>query len=196
MGSASPTAGWSAACSLGLRRALSPTFRAGAMVFFIPWRVVAEESGAAHFGFGGAMLLDLPGPALRLLTDVADFHFRGPRIIAVAGNLGHLWGEQHRIETRTKPNHSWVNSGRLTIGGNYSRSPIMIYQMAVAIFAGLVVAGAAVAQSSTPASEKQETSCTTSSAATSGSAGEKTSNSLAMEKSAILPNAGGSNSAA
>jgi hypothetical protein len=37
--------------------------------------VVAEESGAAHFGFGGAMLLDLPGPALRLLTDVADFHF-------------------------------------------------------------------------------------------------------------------------
>jgi transposase len=34
------------------------------MVFFIPWRVVAEESGAAHYGFGGAMLLD-----------VADFHF-------------------------------------------------------------------------------------------------------------------------
>jgi hypothetical protein len=27
------------------------------MVFFIPWRVVAEESGAAQFGFGGAMLL-------------------------------------------------------------------------------------------------------------------------------------------
>ena len=61
--------------SLGLRRALSPTFPAGEMVFFIPWRVVAEESGAAHFGFGGAMLLDLLGPALRLLTDVADFHF-------------------------------------------------------------------------------------------------------------------------
>jgi hypothetical protein len=37
--------------------------------------VVAEESGAAHLGFGGAMLLDLPGPARRLLTDVADFHF-------------------------------------------------------------------------------------------------------------------------
>src|ERR1035437_708062 len=47
----------------------------------------------------------------------------GPRIIAVAGNRGHLWGEQHRIETRTKRNHSRVNSGRLTIGGNYSRSP-------------------------------------------------------------------------
>jgi hypothetical protein len=38
----------------GLRRALSPTFPAGAMVFFIPWRMVAEESGAAH--------LDLLGP--------------------------------------------------------------------------------------------------------------------------------------
>jgi hypothetical protein len=24
-------------------------------LFFIPWRVVAEESGAAHFGFGGAI---------------------------------------------------------------------------------------------------------------------------------------------
>ena len=48
-----------------LRRALSPTFRAGAMVFFIPWRVVAEESGAAHYGLGGAMLLDLLGPMVR-----------------------------------------------------------------------------------------------------------------------------------
>ena len=45
------------------------------MVFFIPWRVVAEDSGAAHFGLGGALLLDLPGPARRLLTNVADFHF-------------------------------------------------------------------------------------------------------------------------
>jgi hypothetical protein len=34
--------------SHGLRRALSPTFPAGEMVFFIPWRVVAEDSGAAH----------------------------------------------------------------------------------------------------------------------------------------------------
>jgi hypothetical protein len=40
------------------------------------------ESGAAHFGFGGAMLLDLPGPALRLLTDV---HFSD---IAVRGDDG------------------------------------------------------------------------------------------------------------
>jgi hypothetical protein len=35
------------------------------MAFFIPWRVVAEESGAAHFGFGGAMLPDLLGPMVR-----------------------------------------------------------------------------------------------------------------------------------
>jgi hypothetical protein len=35
--------------------------------------------------FGGAMLLDLPGPALRLLTDVADFHFSD---IAVRGDDG------------------------------------------------------------------------------------------------------------
>src|SRR5450759_1298477 len=50
---------------------------------------------------------------------------RGPRIIAVACNCGHLWGEQHRIETRTKRNHWRVNSGRLTISGNYSRSPVV-----------------------------------------------------------------------
>jgi hypothetical protein len=38
------------------------------MVLFIRWRVVAEESGAANFGFGGAMLLDLLdllGPMVR-----------------------------------------------------------------------------------------------------------------------------------
>jgi hypothetical protein len=45
-----------------LRRAFSPAFRAGGMVLFIPWRVGAEESGAAIFGFGGAMLLDLLEP--------------------------------------------------------------------------------------------------------------------------------------
>ena len=35
------------------------------MAFFIPWRVVAEEFGAAHFGFGGALLLDLLGLMVR-----------------------------------------------------------------------------------------------------------------------------------
>src|SRR5665811_1510832 len=53
-------------------------------------------------------------------------NYRGPRIIAVAGNPEHLWSEQHGIKTRTKRNHSRTNSGRLTIGGNYSRSPLAI----------------------------------------------------------------------
>ena len=32
------------------------------LVLFIPWRVGAEEAGAAKDGFGGAMLLDRLGP--------------------------------------------------------------------------------------------------------------------------------------
>src|SRR5450759_1476135 len=63
-------------------------------------------------------------PVLSLLwCQLSVDRIRGPRIIAVAGNREHLWGEQHRIETRTKRNHSRVNSEYLTLGGNYSRSP-------------------------------------------------------------------------
>src|ERR1035437_2144601 len=53
-GSTAPTARIESRVEGALRRALSPTFPAGEMVFFIPWRVVAEDSGAAH--------LDLLGP--------------------------------------------------------------------------------------------------------------------------------------
>ena len=60
-----PTGPIAKSSALELRRALSPTFPAGEMVFFIPWRVVAEESGAAHFGLGGATLLDPLGPMVR-----------------------------------------------------------------------------------------------------------------------------------
>jgi hypothetical protein len=67
---------------------------------------------------------------------------------------------------------------------------------AVAILVGTLAVGSAAAQSATPSSEKPETSCTTSSAATTGSGYEKTSNSMNMEKSAIVPEAGGANSAA
>ena len=67
---------------------------------------------------------------------------------------------------------------------------------AIVILAGSLTVGAAAAQSTTPSREKPETSCTTSSSATTGSVGEKTSNSMAIEKSSILPDAGGSNSAA
>jgi hypothetical protein len=47
----SPTLAQFRRTETGLRRALSPTFP---VVFFIPWRVVAEGAGAAH--------LDLLGP--------------------------------------------------------------------------------------------------------------------------------------
>ena len=65
-----------------------------------------------------------------------------------------------------------------------------------AILVGVLTAGAAVAQSTTASDNKPETACTTSQAATSGHGDEKTANSMAMEKSAVLPDAGGSNSAA
>lgn len=67
---------------------------------------------------------------------------------------------------------------------------------AAAVLAGVLVVGPAVAQSTTPASEKPETSCTTTGSASSGSGDEKTSNSMSVEKSAVLPDAGGANSAA
>jgi hypothetical protein len=72
----------------------------------------------------------------------------------------------------------------------------MIYRVATALFAGSLVMGAAAAQTTTPSADKPETACITSSAATTGSAGDKKSDSMAMEKSAILPDAGGTNSAA
>jgi len=73
----------------------------------------------------------------------------------------------------------------------------MIYRLPAAVlFVVAVVVAPATAQPNAPSTEKQETSCTTSSAATEGSATEKTSNSMAVEKSAVLPDAGGSNSAA
>jgi len=67
---------------------------------------------------------------------------------------------------------------------------------AAAILLGTLVIGPVAAQSTTPSSEKPETSCTTTGSATSGSGDEKTTNSMAVEKSAVLPDAGGANSAA
>ena len=72
----------------------------------------------------------------------------------------------------------------------------MIIRASIAVFAGLLIAGAAAAQTAAPSVAKPETSCTTTGAATAGSGAEKTSNSMAVEKSAILPDAGGANSAA
>jgi hypothetical protein len=46
--------------------------------------------------------------------------FRGPRKIEAASNRRHLWGEQHRIEPRTKRNHWRANLGCLTSDDHFS----------------------------------------------------------------------------
>ena len=76
-------------------------------------------------------------------------------------------------------------------------------QFVVAAFAGLFAVTPLLAQTTAPTSEapakdKTETSCNTApSSATTGSADKSTGTSTAMEKSAILPSAGGhANSAA
>jgi hypothetical protein len=71
-----------------------------------------------------------------------------------------------------------------------------MFRAAAAILAGSLVIGPAAAQSTTPSSQKPETNCTTTGSATSGHGDEKTSNSMAVGKSAVLPDAGGANSAA
>ena len=67
-------------------------------------------------------------------------------------------------------------------------------RLAAALLASVLSVGIAAAQST--GGEKPETACTTSPAATTGSGDEKTSNSMAVGKSAVLPDAGGANSAA
>ena len=73
----------------------------------------------------------------------------------------------------------------------------MICRVAMVILAGALAAGAASAQT-TPSggANKAETNCTTTGAATSGHGEEKTNTSMAIGNSAILPDAGGTNSAA
>ena len=69
-------------------------------------------------------------------------------------------------------------------------------RVVAAILAGVLSVGSAAAQSTAASGEKPETACTTSPAATTGSGDEKTANSMAVGKSAVLPDAGGANSAA
>src|ERR1035437_1435840 len=85
------------------------------------WQTDNSEAHDRSFCYNGAILQATVVSSHPIPE--AQINLWGPRKIAVAGNRGHLWGEQHRIETRTKRNHSQVNSGRLTIGGNFSRSP-------------------------------------------------------------------------
>src|SRR5476651_647461 len=71
----SPTRGVAPKQPRGLGRAFSPAFRAGGLVLFIPWRVGAEEAGAANF--------DLLVSAARCCsTGSADFGLliSGPRV--------------------------------------------------------------------------------------------------------------------
>src|ERR1700687_5982714 len=49
------------------------------LVLFIPWRVGAEQAGAAKYGLGGAMLLDRLGPPGFRFID-----FRAPRFPIVS----------------------------------------------------------------------------------------------------------------
>ena len=73
----------------------------------------------------------------------------------------------------------------------------MIVRFAATAVFGVLIAGTALAQTPAPAADKQETNCNTTvgNAPTAATSSDKTS--MAMEKSAILPSAGGhANSAA
>jgi hypothetical protein len=74
----------------------------------------------------------------------------------------------------------------------------MIHRAAIALLAVSMTAGAALAQTTPPASEKNKpmTNCATTGAATSGHGEDKTNTSMAIGNSAIVPEAGGTNSAA
>ena len=70
-------------------------------------------------------------------------------------------------------------------------------RVAAAILAAVIGVGAASAQTTAGSADKQETACTTTSpSATTGHGEEKTPNSQTVGKSAVLPDAGGANSAA
>jgi hypothetical protein len=78
----------------------------------------------------------------------------------------------------------------------FQRLEMTMTRVAAAIVAGLLSVSAAAAQSTGTSGAKPETACTTSPAATTGKGEEKTANSVDVGKSAVLPDAGGANSAA
>lgn len=124
----------------------------------------------------------------------------GEAILAPIGGAGFkLPGSEYDLTGR---GCNAVIAGTFTGPGRFSGQPcsqpseVGMIRVAAAIIAGILGVSAAAAQSTAPSSEKPETACTTSPTATTGSGEEKTANSMAVEKSAILPDAGGSNSAA
>ena len=74
----------------------------------------------------------------------------------------------------------------------------MFHRIAIAILAAAFTAGAAYAQTTTPSggANKAETNCATTGSATAGHGEDKTNTSMAIGNSAIVPEAGGTNSAA
>ena len=74
----------------------------------------------------------------------------------------------------------------------------MFHRIAIAILAAAFTAGAASAQTATPSggANKAETNCATTGSATAGHGEDKTNTSMAIGNSAIVPEAGGTNSAA
>ncbi len=74
----------------------------------------------------------------------------------------------------------------------------MIDRAAIAILAVFMAAGPAFAQTTPPSGDakKGETNCATTGSATSGHGEDKTNTSMAIGNSAIVPEAGGTNSAA
>jgi hypothetical protein len=72
----------------------------------------------------------------------------------------------------------------------------MHHRFIATALAGLFVVTPALSQTNAPASAKTETSCTTTSNTTTGSAGKTADTSMAMEKSAVLPDAGGEGTSA
>lgn len=72
----------------------------------------------------------------------------------------------------------------------------MIVRLAATAVLGVFIAGTALAQTTAPAADKQETSCNTTVGTGPGAAAASDKTSMAMEKSAILPSASGHASSA
>ena len=99
----------------GRRRALSPTFPAGELVIFIPWRMVADDSGAAHFvarpARAGAAAADRPGQFL--FRDIPVRGDDGGR--AIGATSYRVAAPRARIESCV----DWTLRRRVAIQGGY-----------------------------------------------------------------------------
>jgi hypothetical protein len=144
-----------------------------------------------------ARKFEFDGNANGLVTAIAkkpDVPVVGHRCISIEGICRRHLPKQADLQEVSPRNHRC--GGTFVLGKPFQRLEITMKRVAAAIVAGLLGVSAAAAQSTGTSDAKPETACTTSPAATTGSGEEKTANSMSVEKSAILPEAGGSNSAA